>query len=96
MVKLKKDRKKIVTASLDNKVDDGSLEETTAGIHSDRVVVKPFTDIITKEKPKSKIKYTISGLSDALKKEALKMLEDGASVQQVAAKYGIAPSDIAR
>ena len=64
---------------------------------------KPVSDlsdeIIVKEEVKSKvvkkqINYTISGLSDILKKEALKMLADGASVQEVALKYGVAPSDI--
>ena len=66
-------------------------------------IAKPISDeVIEENKPepkhivkiKSKISYTISGLSNVLKKEAVKMLMDGVEIKIVADKFGVAPSDI--
>ena len=84
----------------DIKKEDGGDDFNSAWEEN---VAKPISDeVIIKEeevKPKAivvkkQISYTISGLSDAVKIEALNMLADGVDIKTVALKYGIAPSDI--
>jgi len=86
----------------DIKKEDGgddfnsAWEENVAKPISDEVIIKEeeVKPAIKQKIVKKQISYAISGLSDALKSEALKMLADGASIKEVAVKYGIAPSDI--
>ena len=88
MAKYKKDKE-------DKDYDDTDWEYETAKPVSDEIIIKEEKEEEVKPKiVKKQINYTISGLSDILKKEAIKMLDDGASIKEVAAKYDVAPSDI--
>jgi len=97
MAKYKKDKKEdddFNSDDLDSSIENEDWEAEVAKPVSDEIIikkeeVKPKAVVVKKQ-----INYAISGLSNAIKIEALKMLADGVDVKIVASKYGIAPSDI--